>query len=363
MEKRIQTMAEHWFIRPLIICFLMMTMSSQVRGSDWTNIITPKTAISNGAVCLDGSPATYYFRNGSGDGIDNWLIYLEGGGWCTSNKGCLERTKIYTGTSTLKPKRMYFTDILSEDQTINPDFYNWNRVFVAYCDSSSYLGDVEANTYPNRRGARIFDSVMEDLLDKGMKNAKNAILSGGSAGGLGTILHCDGFRSLIPKASRVKCLSDAGFFIHAKNLHGAQERERFFANMIAYHGATKHLPASCTTKMNANLLREHYFSNDPTWTNCISNLKVCTPTQLQTMKDFRTALIKTLREVANSPSTGILVHSCYRHGHFMDQGWCTTSPALRKKINQAIADWYFDRRSFQEIDTHTESPRNCTKLT
>ncbi|KAL0322875.1 UNVERIFIED_CONTAM: Pectin acetylesterase 11 [Sesamum angustifolium] len=240
-------MADHRFIRPLIVCFLMMMMmSSQVCASDWTNIIIPESAISKGAVCLDGSPPAYYFRNGSGDGVDNWLIYMEGGGWCISNKGCLERTKIYTGTSTLKPKRMYFTDILSEDQTINPDFYNWNRVFVAYCDSSSYLGMLNP-------GSRIFDSVMEDLLAKGMKNAKNAILSGGSAGGLGTILHCDGFRSLIPKASRVKCISDAGFFIHAKKLHGAQERERFFADMIAYHGATKHLPASCTTKMNPSL--------------------------------------------------------------------------------------------------------------
>ncbi|KAL0366374.1 UNVERIFIED_CONTAM: Pectin acetylesterase 11 [Sesamum radiatum] len=281
-------MADHWFIRPLIICFLMMMMSSQVRASDWTNIITPESAISKGAVCLDGSPPVYYFKNGSGDGTNNWLIYLEGGGWCVSNKGCLDRTKIYCGTSTLKPKRLYFTDILSEDQTINPDFYDWNKVFIAYCDSSSYLGDVEENTYPNRRGARIFDLVMEDLLAKGMKDAKNAILSGGSAGGLGTILHCDGFRSLIPTASRVKCISDA---------------------------------------------------------------------------DYRTALLKTLREVANSPSTGILVHSCYRHGHFMDQGWCANSPALRKKINMAIADWYFDRRSVQEIDTQTELPRNCTKLT
>ncbi|KAK4434228.1 Pectin acetylesterase 11 [Sesamum alatum] len=245
-------MADHW-LRPLICFLIMMMMSSQVLGSDWTNIIIPKSAISKGAVCLDGSPAAYYFKNGSGDGVDNWLIYLEGGGWCVSNQGCLRRTTIYSGTSKLKPKRMYFTDILSEDKIVNPNFYNWNRVFVAYCDSSSYLGDVEANTYPTRRGAKIFDSVMEDLLAKGMKNAKNAILSGCSAGGLGTILHCDGFRSLIPKARRVKCISDSGFFIHAKNLLGAQAREHFFADMIAYHGATKLLPASCTSKMNASL--------------------------------------------------------------------------------------------------------------
>ncbi|KAL0289471.1 UNVERIFIED_CONTAM: Pectin acetylesterase 11 [Sesamum calycinum] len=295
-------MADHWFIRPLIVCFLMMMMmSSQVRASDWTNIITPESAISKGAVCLDGSPPAYYFRNGSGDGVDNWLIYMEVSSpmavvGVSRTRAVLREQKIYTGTSTLKPKRMYFTDILSEDQTINPDFYNWNRVFVAYCDSSSYLGDVESNTYPNRRGSRIFDSVMEDLLAKGMKNAKNntyptrrgakifdvvmedmlakgmknaknAILSGGSAGAWGAIVHCDGFRKLIPKASRVKCISDSGFFVHAKNLYGAKKREEYFADLIAYH-----------------------------------------------------------------------------------------------TVAEAISDWYFDRSSFQEIDTQNELPRDCTVL-
>lgn len=27
---------------------------------------------------------------------------------------------------------------------INPDFYNWNRVKVRYCDGASFTGDVEA---------------------------------------------------------------------------------------------------------------------------------------------------------------------------------------------------------------------------
>lgn len=42
-----------------------------------------------------------------------------------------------------------------------------------------------------------------------------ALLSGCSAGGLTSILHCDNFRSLFPVSARVKCLSDAGFFINA----------------------------------------------------------------------------------------------------------------------------------------------------
>ena len=40
-----------------------------------------------------------------------------------------------------------------------------------------------------------------------------ALLSGCSAGGLASILHCDEFGDLFPKTTRVKCLSDAGLFL------------------------------------------------------------------------------------------------------------------------------------------------------
>ena len=42
-----------------------------------------------------------------------------------------------------------------------------------------------------------------------------ALLSGCSAGGLATILHCDEFRELFPSNIKVKCLSDAGLFLDA----------------------------------------------------------------------------------------------------------------------------------------------------
>ncbi|KAL0322873.1 UNVERIFIED_CONTAM: Pectin acetylesterase 11 [Sesamum angustifolium] len=286
-------------------------MATQVQSSDWTSITFLPSAISKGAVCLDGSPPAYYFRKGSGDGIDNWVIFLEGGGWCASNKGCLERTNISTGSTKLKEKRHYFKDILSSNLTINPDFYNWNRVYVGYCDGSSYTGDVEENTYPTRRGAKIFDVVMEDMLAKGMKNAKNAILSGGSAGAWGAIVHCDGFRELIPKASRVKCISDSGFFVHAKNLYGAKKREEYFADLIAYHRSNKFLPPSCTSKMNASL--------------CLFPENI--------VKDIKTPIF------------------------FLESAF-----DYYQTVAEAISDWYFDRSSFQEIDTQNELPRDCTIL-
>jgi hypothetical protein len=42
-----------------------------------------------------------------------------------------------------------------------------------------------------------------------------AILTGCSAGGLATFIHCDDFRNLLPKSAKVKCMPDAGFFMDA----------------------------------------------------------------------------------------------------------------------------------------------------
>lgn len=41
-----------------------------------------------------------------------------------------------------------------------------------------------------------------------------ALLSGCSAGGLATLIHCDDFREILPKDANVKCLVDAGFFLN-----------------------------------------------------------------------------------------------------------------------------------------------------
>jgi len=34
------------------------------------------------AKCLDGSSTGYYFREGTGEGKNNYLIHLQGGAWC-----------------------------------------------------------------------------------------------------------------------------------------------------------------------------------------------------------------------------------------------------------------------------------------
>ncbi|KAL0368841.1 UNVERIFIED_CONTAM: Pectin acetylesterase 7 [Sesamum calycinum] len=299
-------MADHW-IKLLVLSLVMIIQV--VHGSENITITLLESAVSKGAVCLDGSPPAYFYDKGYGEGADNWVVYLEGGGWCANTDFCHEW--ISTKSTFKREKKMQFRHILAPKQTINPDFYNWNRVFVAYCDGSSFMGDVEEVT--------------------------PAILSGGSAGGMATIYHCDGFRALIPGATRYKCIADSGIFTPAdkKDLIGYEKRVHRFDKLIAFHGTDKLLPKSCTSKMSVNLI---YTGLDPglpysetTWYGCGNDLDFCTCPQIQSMKEFRAEFLKTLQAIAKSSSIGMFVHSCHIHGHFLNfHGW-DPSPLLQNK--------------------------------
>ncbi|XP_016493714.1 pectin acetylesterase 7-like isoform X2 [Nicotiana tabacum] len=135
-----------------------------------------ENAIAEGAVCLDGSPPAYYLDKGFDSGLPNWIIMLDGGGWCSTIIECQNRSTSKIGSSTEMDKHSTFTGVLHNTPQQNPDFYNWNRVRVGYCDGSSFTGDVQEVDPENKlfyRGARIFKAVMEDLWIKGMQNAKN----------------------------------------------------------------------------------------------------------------------------------------------------------------------------------------------
>ncbi|KAL7122501.1 hypothetical protein ACP275_01G049200 [Erythranthe tilingii] len=397
MGKHVQIMADHR--SKLLVCvFLVLTTQTFSELTDKINITYVNSAVEKGAVCLDGTPPAYYHSVGFGDGADNWLVYLEGGAWCNSTETCLERVQIkWLASTSTRPAIRYVSGIFTVNQTFNQAFYNWNKVIVVYCDGASFTGDVEEvdpTTNLHYRGARIFRAVIDDLLAKGMKNAKNAVLTGSSAGGLATILNCDRFRSLVSHATRVKCISDSGFFIHSKNMPGAYEREAYFTQVAELHGMAKALPQSCASKMNPGLcLFPEYVIKDmqtplfildslfdlyqikemlapfvggykEQWDDCTTNLTLCTSSQLQIMKDHRTAVLETLQEV-ESPSLGIFVHTCFLHTHVLDKdGWRCSFVArnvlANKTIEEAIDDWYYDRSSFQQIDTYTTVPRNCT---
>ncbi|XP_022899218.1 pectin acetylesterase 12-like, partial [Olea europaea var. sylvestris] len=203
------------------------------------------------AVCLDGTLPGYHLHPGHGEGANRWLIELEGGGWCNNIRTCVYRKGTHRGSSNLFEKKIPFTGILSNKAEENPDFFNWNRVKIRYCDGASFAGDSEDKaTGLQFRGQRIWLAAIEDLMSRGMHNADQALLSGCSAGGLASILHCDEFQSFFPGSTKVKCLSDAGLFMDAVDISGGHTLREFFGGVVSLQGVKKNLPSSCTEHLD-----------------------------------------------------------------------------------------------------------------
>ncbi|CAL5197340.1 unnamed protein product [Lathyrus oleraceus] len=375
------TKMEH--LLSLVICTLLLVKSAEGVAVPITYV---QSAVPKGAVCLDGSPPAYHFDKGFDAGIDNWIVHFVGGGWCNNASTCLDRRDTPLGSSKKMDTTLSFSGFFSNGKKFNPDFYNWNRIKVRYCDGSSFTGDVEAvdpATNLHYRGGRIFVAVIEDLLAKGMKNAKNAILSGCSAGGLTSILQCDRFRTLLPAAAKVKCVSDAGYFINVKAVSGAQHIEQFYSQVVQTHASAKNLPSSCTSRLSpglcffpqnvvAQISTPIFFVNaaydswqiknilapgvaDPhgTWRSCKLDIKDCSSNQLTTMQGFRTEFLKAISVVSNSPSKGMFIDGCYSHCQTgIQETWMRNdSPLLvNTTIAKAVGDWYFERKGFQQID-------------
>ncbi|CAH9072604.1 unnamed protein product [Cuscuta epithymum] len=218
------------------------------------------SAVAEGAVCLDGSPPAYHYDAGKGSGARNWLVHLGGGGWCLNStiyqnmtyaiaESCSTRATSKLGSS------FHMTDFLFEgifsDEKNQSFFYNWNRVVVEYCDGGSFSGDVDQPDPATKlfyRGARIYRAVMNELMAKGMKDAENVILAGGSAGGIGAMIHCDHFRSLFHPTVNVKCYIDSSLFLKLKDPKRAMFFKTIFGTVVELQQSAKALPAECISE-------------------------------------------------------------------------------------------------------------------
>jgi hypothetical protein len=67
-------------------------------------------------------------------------LHQEGGGWCNTTNDCLSRSKTRLGSSLQWPRIINLGGIFSDNETVNGEFYDWNVVFLGYCDGGSFSG-------------------------------------------------------------------------------------------------------------------------------------------------------------------------------------------------------------------------------
>ncbi|KAL5767033.1 hypothetical protein ACOSP7_013613 [Xanthoceras sorbifolium] len=355
-----------------------------------------QSAAAKGAVCLDGTLPGYHLHRGYGSGANSWLIQLEGGGWCNNVRTCVYRKTTRRGSSSYMEKQIPFTGILSNKAQENPDFFNWNRVKLRYCDGASFTGDSENKAAQLQfRGERIWFAAMEDLMMKGMRHANQALLSGCSAGGLAAILHCDKFKDLFPRTIRVKCLSDAGLFLDAVDVAGGRTLRNLYSGVVGIQGVKHNLPRICTNRLDPTscffpqniisqvktplfILNAAYDSwqiqsslappsADPHgyWHDCRLNHAKCSPSQISFLQGFRNQVLNAVRGFSMSKQNGLFINSCFAHCQTerQDTWFADDSPVVgNKAIAIAVGDWYFNRAAVKATDCPYPCDKSCHNL-
>ncbi|XP_016514805.1 pectin acetylesterase 8-like [Nicotiana tabacum] len=171
-------------IYALLFVLLLSIYRTEALKTLVVNITILETAMEKEAVYLDGSAPAFRFHSGTGSGVQNWLLHLEGGGWCSTVSECLNRTNEPIGSSKKMPLNGSFTGVLSNDPDMNPGYLERN-----------FSGRV----------------------------------------GLAAILNCDKFRYFLPIDARVKCICDAGFFINVNTIAGKPEIKELYERVVSLH--------------------------------------------------------------------------------------------------------------------------------
>ncbi|PWZ38092.1 Pectin acetylesterase 8 [Zea mays] len=267
-----------------------------------------------------GSPTFIYERNKS---TQFRFCLWKGGGWCRNPDECAVRKGNFRGSSKFM-KPLSFSGILGGNQKSNPDFYNWNRVKIRYCDGSSFTGDVEAvDTVKDLRyrGFRVWRAVIDDLLTvRGMSKAQN-----GSAKNLPASCTSK------PKQSPELCM-------FPQYVVPTMRTPLFILN------------AAYDSWQVKNVLAPSPADPKKTWAQCKLDIKSCSASQLTTLQNFRTDFLAALPK---TQSVGMFIDSCNAHCQSGSQDtWLADgSPTVNKtQIGKAVGDWYYDREVPRQID-------------
>ena len=189
------------------------------------------------AKCMDGSNYKFLFSKGFDNGTSSFYIYFEGGGFCGDNnynpndnnsplKSCFIRKDTALGSNKFDILYRYFNKFaarfFASSKYFNPIFYNWNKVFIKYCDGTLHMGNnlnpiTFNNTKIYSRGEENVKSVFNYLIKNyNFSNSKNVLAVGSSAGGLAVVFYSKYIRSLLSDKTNYKVISDSGYFHHGE---------------------------------------------------------------------------------------------------------------------------------------------------
>ncbi|XP_065182689.1 uncharacterized protein LOC135813525 [Sycon ciliatum] len=362
----------------------------------WLPLTKVKDSIveSTGARCLDGSNPAYYLSMPSDPkAVSNWRIHFRGGGWCFTAEECHGRSKTSMGSSLLLPQTIEdaHDGFMTTNTTVNPKFGNWGVVYIEYCDGSSYLSDVEQ---PMKlfgdtiyfRGRRILAAVFQDLEErvKLLSLGKKVVLSGTSAGGLATYLHCNTVQKMLNADCDFRCLPDAGLFLDHADMHGQATYETEVKAGLDLWNGTHNLDKTCMDAFKSagtpwkcafsqyiipfitpplfilNSMYDKASMGLVLHLNCNpSHAGSCSTEQLKAFQAYHLAMASALQPALTAGnSTGVFATACYQHEESCQNpdwlGITIKSVSMRRAVEQ----WY-DGGNVKLVDTTWPNDHSC----
>eukprot|EP00929_Paragymnodinium_shiwhaense_P009220 TRINITY_DN113303_c0_g1_i1.p1 TRINITY_DN113303_c0_g1~~TRINITY_DN113303_c0_g1_i1.p1 ORF type:complete len:464 (-),score=47.79 TRINITY_DN113303_c0_g1_i1:219-1436(-) len=377
-----------------------------------------------GAVCLDGSDAGFYFAPARDvANANNWQIFFRGGGWCYSKEDCLARSETIVGSSKDWSATSVHGGLLSSDCSLNPDFCNFNRVELRYCDGNSFSGNREEPVEVHGkqlyfRGRRILDAVLDTLFTMGLKEATNVMLTGVSAGGLATFLHTDYVHARLlasaPRLEKFRSVPMSGFFllhntvegkavyadqmkaifelanstagVDSKCLAAKEESSRWMCNFAEHvyehieapvfllNSALDQFQSTCIytsdfpdnyphTSVNCNCSAAD--SRGP----CSVNTEACSAKQIESMNQYMVDFDDVMQNAGKTyrkQGNGAFIHSCHTHGEALQAGW-NAIEVNGVSMQQAVSLWWHSSgdevaatHSYQACRYNgTQTPKQC----
>lgn len=338
--------------------------------------------------CLDGSPGGFWFLPGYDSGSDKFLIHHQGGGWCINQTDCFSRSQSQMGSSSTWEEISNCTGgseaqpcsydgdegLQASKLSMNPFMYNWNKVYLGYCDGASFAGSVEAPVYYNEtynlyyRGQYIIDAIYDTLLSEyGMNTAKTVVISGTSAGGLSVYIHADYLNQKITRsnaAAEVLAVPDAGYFMDLPSITGVYLYTPNYQNVFAMQNVSLSVNRECiafyaptndtwrcfmaqytlpfieTRTFIVNSLVDNWqgyyimgITCDPTEENS------CDQTVIDYLDQFREDTLKSLESFLNKKGAGAWLVECWTHPLVNWQHYWQNVTVEGESINGVFRNW------------------------
>lgn len=368
-----------------------MTTSESEYTVDYDQLYTiMELEESTGARCLDGTNYKFFYNKGSGSGADKFMIYWEGGAFCGTDgleffASCLERSSIILGSSktytTGEEKNFTFPlGFLSNNQNDNPDFWNWNKIYIAYCDGSNHQGYLEEPVevegqklwfrgYNNTKA--VLKYAQENL---GLFESSKIILSGSSAGAQAFYIWANYLQNnYFPENIQLYGIADSGLFLDRYNPKTKCNYFRYLNQKLSENTNSVNLdlfkncayagrrdvykcmfPENIINSINfpvfvINSQFDQQALSSQIGVNCSFELNTCNSTEKNTIESFRREVLSIIKKQTAKKKWGFWIRSCNEHVLMIGKAWYTQTKNVYSEkletsmsLRDALSYWYND---------------------